>query len=1070
MAPRTLPKKVLVIGSGPIVIGQAAEFDYAGTQACQSLREEGIEVVLVNSNPATIMTDPGIADRVYLEPLLPEYIERVIAQERPEGLLPTLGGQVGLNLAVQLAEMGILERYGVRLLGTPLAAIREAEDREAFRSLMLRLGEPIPQSRTVSTLEEGREFSRLVGFPLIVRPAYTLGGTGGGIALEAAQLEDVLLRGLSLSPIHQCLVEESIAGWKEVEYEVMRDCRDQAITVCNMENIDPVGVHTGDSIVVAPSLTLTDGDYQVLRSAALRIIRALGVEGGCNVQFGLHPETGEYRVIEVNPRVSRSSALASKATGYPIAKLAAKLALGFTLDELRNPVTGRTTALFEPALDYVVVKIPRWPFDKFAHADRRLGTQMQATGEVMAIGRTLRAALLKASRSLEVGANHLRLPALADAPTEELLSLAKEPDDRRLFALAEALRRGVSVETLREATEIDRHFLREIQRIVQLEEELRGAPRDLELLRRAKRDGFSDRTIAEIWRCGEDEVRRMRQEAGIVPTYKMVDTCAAEFDAQTPYYYGTYELEDEAPVPQGESSVLVLGSGPIRIGQGIEFDCSAVHALGALRTAGRRAIMLNSNPETVSTDWTQSDRLYFEPLSFEDVREVAERENVEGVLVQFGGQTAINLAAHLAQAGIPILGTDVAGIDAAEDRRLFDAVLEEIGLKRPRGRAVLHADEALQAAEAIGYPVLVRPSFVLGGRAMEIVYGAEDLRDYLERAVRAMPGRPILVDQYLPGLELEVDAVADGEDVLVGGIMEHIERAGVHSGDSIAVYPAQSIDAALEAQVIDATVRLARALGTKGLLNVQFVAYEGELYVIEANPRASRTLPYLMKVANVPLAAIATKVALGESLRAQGITPGIWPKPGHVGVKCPVFSWAKLRRVDATLGPEMKSTGEVLGIDASFSSALLKAFEGAGYRVAHGGRVLLTISDRDKDEVLPLARALFEAGARILATAGTAVSLREAGVEVEEVPKIGEGHPDLLDRLRAGDIDLVVNTFTQGRSPLRDGFQIRRTAVEHGVPCVTSLDTARAVLRVMAAPRTVEVRALQDYFPQEAAR
>ncbi len=1070
MPPRELPKKVLVIGSGPIVIGQAAEFDYAGTQACQSLREEGIEVVLVNSNPATIMTDPGIADRVYLEPLLPEYIEKVIARERPVGLLPTLGGQVGLNLAVQLAEQGILERYGVRLLGTPLGAIREAEDREAFRNLMMRLGEPIPESRTVSTLEEGLAFAAQVGFPLIVRPAYTLGGTGGGIARDKGQLEEVLLRGLSLSPIRQCLVEQSIAGWKEVEYEVMRDCKDQAITVCNMENIDPVGVHTGDSIVVAPSLTLTDRDYQMLRSASLRIIRALGVEGGCNVQFGLHPQTGEYRVIEVNPRVSRSSALASKATGYPIAKIAAKLALGFTLDELRNPVTGRTTALFEPALDYVVVKIPRWPFDKFAHADRSLGTQMQATGEVMAIGRTLRAAILKAVRSLEVGAQHLHVPALAGATSQELALLARQPDDRRLFALAEALRRGVSIEDLHGMTQIDLHFLREIQRIVALEEELKAAPGDIALLRRAKRDGFSDRTIAELWRRTEDEVRRARQEAGIVPTYKMVDTCAAEFDAQTPYYYGSYEFEDEAPVPAGARSVLVLGAGPIRIGQGIEFDCSAVHALQALRAAGRRAIMLNSNPETVSTDWTQSDRLYFEPLTFEDVREVAEREEVEGVLVQFGGQTAINLAEHLAASGIPILGTSVEGIAAAEDRRLFDAVLEQVDLRRPRGRTVMRPEEALRAAEEIGYPVLVRPSFVLGGRAMEIVHAPEDLEDYLQRAVSAMPGRPILVDQYLPGLELEVDAVADGEDVLVGGIMEHIERAGVHSGDSIAVYPAQSIDQDLEDQVVEATVRLARALGTKGLLNVQFVAYEGQLYVIEANPRASRTLPYLMKVANVPLAAIATNVAIGRSLRAQGIAPGLWPKPSHVGVKCPVFSWAKLRQVDATLGPEMKSTGEVLGIDESFSAALLKAFEGAGFRVAQGGRILLTIADRDKDEVIPLARELYGQGATILGTAGTAAALREAGVAVEEVAKIGEASPDLLDRLRAGDISLVVNTFTQGRDPVRDGFQIRRTAVEHGIPCVTSLDTAQAMLRVMAAPRRMEVRALQDYFPQEAPK
>jgi len=1062
-----LPRKVLVIGSGPIVIGQAAEFDYAGTQACQSLREEGVEVVLVNSNPATIMTDPGVADRVYLEPLLPEYLERIIARERPDGLLPTLGGQVGLNLAVQLEESGVLGRHGVRLLGTGVAAIRGAEDREAFRALMLRLGEPIPKSRTVGSIDDGMAFAREVGYPVIVRPAYTLGGTGGGIAPDEAELEAVLTRGLALSPIRQCLVEESIQGWKEVEYEVMRDRLDQAITVCNMENIDPVGVHTGDSIVVAPSLTLTDRDYQMLRSASLRIIRALGVEGGCNVQFGLHPVTGEYRVIEVNPRVSRSSALASKATGYPIAKLAAKLALGLTLDELRNPVTGRTSALFEPALDYVVVKIPRWPFDKFAQADRRLGTQMQATGEVMAIGRTLRAALLKAVRSLEIGTYHLRLRELDGRSDEDLLELVRTPDDRRVFAVTELLRRGHGIDEIWRESQIDRHFLREIARIVALEGELAAHKGDADVLRRAKRDGFSDRTIAELWAKEPGEVRRLRLGHGIVPTYKMVDTCAAEFDAETPYYYSSYEMEDEAPVGEGERSVLVLGSGPIRIGQGIEFDCSAVHALGALRAAGRRSIMINSNPETVSTDWTQSDRLYFEPLGFEDVQEIAERERVEGVLVQFGGQTAINLASRLQAEGIPILGTQAAGIDAAEDRKLFDALLQRLGLRRPLGQTVLEAGEALQVADAIGYPVLVRPSFVLGGRAMEICYGPEDLEEYLVRAAGAMPGRPILVDQYLPGLELEVDAVADGEEVLVGGIMQHIERAGVHSGDSIAVYPAPGIDERLEAEICEATRLLALGLETRGLLNVQFVAYEGRLYVIEANPRASRTLPYLMKVAGVPLAAIATEVALGRSLRQQGIAAGLWPKSPHVGIKCPVFSWAKLRRVDATLGPEMKSTGEVLGIDPEFSQALIKAFAAAGYRVPERPRVLLTIADRDKEEVLPLAAELYRAGARLSATHGTAAALRAAGVEVEEVPKIGEGAPDIIERIRQGDIDLVVNTFTQGRSPQRDGFQIRRTAVEHGVPCVTSLDTARAMLGVMAKPRSMEVRALQDYFAPE---
>lgn len=1063
-------RRVLVIGSGPIVIGQAAEFDYAGTQACQSLREEGCEVILVNSNPATIMTDPYVADRVYLEPLDVEYLERVIERERPDGLLPTLGGQVGLNLAVRLAERGVLERYGVEVLGTPLRAIREAEDREAFRSLMLRLGEPIPRSRTVESVAEGMDFALEAGFPVIVRPAYTLGGTGGGIAKGEQELREVLSRGLALSPIGQCLVEESIAGWKEVEYEVMRDRRDQAITVCNMENIDPVGVHTGDSVVVAPSLTLTDREYQMLRSAALRIIRALGVEGGCNVQFGLNSETGEYRVIEVNPRVSRSSALASKATGYPIAKLAAKLALGRTLDELRNPVTGRTSALFEPALDYVVLKIPRWPFDKFAQADRRLGTQMQATGEVMAIGRTFRSALLKAARSLEIGASHLLLQEVEDLPDEQLRQLLASPDDRMIFALAAALRRGFTVEEVNALTRVDPHFLREITAITVMEEDLRKLPGDTQALLRAKRDGFADQTVAALWGTTELAVRDQRMREGIVATYKMVDTCAAEFDAETPYYYSSYESEDEAPVPEGVRSVLVIGSGPIRIGQGIEFDCSAVHALIAVRAAGWRAIMVNSNPETVSTDWTQSDRLYFEPLTFEDVYEIARRERVKGVMVQFGGQTAINLAARLEAAGIPILGTEVAMIDAAEDRRQFDAVLGALGIARPTGRTVLSADEALAAADEIGYPVLVRPSFVLGGRAMEIVYQEDQLLGYVERAVRAMPGRPILVDEYLPGLELEVDAVCDGQDVLIGGIMEHIERAGVHSGDSIAVYPAQSISAELEREIVEMSTGLALALGTKGLLNIQFVAHEGRLMVIEANPRASRTLPYLMKVAGVPLARLATEIMLGRTLGEMGVQPGLWPKPDHVGIKCPVFSWAKLRQVDATLGPEMKSTGEVLGIDQTFSSALLKAFLGAGYRVPRGGAVLLTIADRDKDEVIPLARELYRHGARILATAGTADSLRQAGVDAEEVPKIGEGSPDLLDRIRQGGIDLVVNTFTAGKNPLRDGFQIRRTAVEHGVPCVTSLDTARAIMRVMAEPPEVRVQALQDYFPQEAAR
>jgi carbamoyl-phosphate synthase large subunit len=1055
-------RRVLVLGSGPIVIGQAAEFDYAGTQACRALAEEGVEVVLVNSNPATIMTDPSMADRVYLEPLTPEVVAEIIRRERPDGLLPTLAGQVGLNLARALARSGVLAETGVRLLGTPLEAIERAEDRELFRSLMLELGEPIPASQVVTSVSEGLRFAAEVGYPLIVRPAYTLGGTGGGFARDGEELEAVLSRGLAQSPIGQCLVEASIAGYQELEYEVMRDAADNAITVCNMENIDPVGVHTGDSIVVAPSLTLTDDQYHRLREASLRIIRALGVNGGCNIQFGLDPEHDRYMVIEVNPRVSRSSALASKATGYPIAKIAAKLALGYTLPELPNPVTGETSACFEPALDYVVVKIPRWPFDKFPRADRRLGTQMKATGEVMAIGRTFRQALQKAARALEVGADGLSLPQVEALPDAELDALTRVPDDRRLFALAAALRRGTSVADLAAQTRIAPYFLEEMARVVRLEMELPafGAV-DAPTLRRLKAEGFSDRRLARLWQVTEEEVRERRWRLGIRPVYKMVDTCAGEFAAKTPYFYGTYEEENEAETLPGEK-ILIIGSGPIRIGQGIEFDCSSVHALRELRSRGTKVVMVNCNPETVSTDFTESDRLYFEPLTLEDVLEVARREEVDGILVQFGGQTAINLAAGLAAAGERVLGTSVTDIERAEDRELFDRALAELGLPRPRGLTALNREEARRAAEQVGYPVLVRPSFVLGGRAMEVVRSEEELEEYLADAVEAVPGRPILIDQYVEGLEVETDAVADGRETLVVGVMEHVERAGVHSGDSIAAYPAPSLTPEVKARIVAMTEEIAARLAVRGLINIQFVVMAGEVYVLEANPRASRTVPFLEKVTGLPVAGMAAAVMAGATLRELGFEGGLFPEPDHYGVKAPVFSWAKLARVDAYLSPEMKSTGEVLGLDRTYEAALLKAFWAAGYRPQRGSGILLTVADRDKREVLPLAAALAARGYHLFATAGTAEHLRRQGIAVEEVRKIGEARPNILDLIEERRVDLVVNTLTRGRDVQSDGFRIRREAVEHAIPCLTSLDTARALLRALGGTDEPKPVCLQD--------
>ncbi|MDI3257288.1 MAG: carbamoyl-phosphate synthase large subunit [Kyrpidia sp.] len=1051
MPKRTDIRKILVIGSGPIVIGQAAEFDYAGTQACQALREEGYEVVLVNSNPATIMTDPHMADRVYIEPLTPETVAAVARRERPDGLLATLGGQTGLNLAVELAREGVLDELGIELLGTPLASIEKAEDREQFRALMADIGEPVPESAIVTRVEEALAFAGRIGYPVIVRPAYTLGGTGGGLAGGPDELAEVAMLGLEASPIRQILVERSVAGFKEIEYEVMRDGRDTCIVVCNMENVDPVGIHTGDSMVVAPSQTLSERDYQRLRNASLRIIRALGIQGGCNVQFALDPAGDRYYVIEVNPRVSRSSALASKATGYPIARVAARIAAGYDLDEIVNPVTGRTFACFEPALDYVVTKIPRWPFDKFGTANRRLGTQMKSTGEVMAIGRTFESSLLKAVRSLEIGVDGLDLPGTEELSDDELRCRLRAADDERLFVIAEALRRGWSDDQVHRETGIDRFFLAKIRNIVGMEAELaEGLTEDR--LRRAKTMGLPDAAVARYAGVPGRDIEGWREDLGLFPSYKIVDTCAAEFEVVTPYYYSAWEAEDEAPAAGGRT-VLVLGSGPIRIGQGIEFDYGSVHAVWALQKAGYQAVIVNNNPETVSTDFNTANRLYFEPLHIEDVMHVIRREKPAGVLVQFGGQTAINLASALSERGVPILGADPEQIDRAEDREKFDALLADLGLSRPEGRTAWSMSQAREAAEALGYPLLVRPSYVLGGRAMQIVDQPDELVGYLRDAFRAAPDRPVWIDRYIQGTEVEVDAVCDGEDVLIPGIMEHVERAGVHSGDSIAVYPARSLSPAMRARIVEATRRMARALAVRGLINIQFVMRGEELYVLEVNPRSSRTVPFLSKVTGVPMVEAAVRAILGESLRSQGYRPGLVPDRPEVAVKVPVFSFAKLRRVDVTLGPEMKSTGEVMGRDTTFARALYKGLAGAGVRVPAGGRVVATIADKDKEEAWPILRRLAEMGFTLIATAGTAAFLRKRGVAVTPVNKVEEGSPSILDMIRDGGADLVINTMTRGREPRRDGFRIRREAVERGIPCLTSLDTARALVEVLESLR-----------------
>ncbi len=1066
-------KKVMVIGSGPIIIGQAAEFDYAGTQACRSLREEGLEVVLINSNPATIMTDTNMADRVYIEPLTPDFLTRVIRQEKPDGLLPTLGGQVGLNLALQLAESGVLEEEGVELLGTPLEAIKRAEDRESFKDMMQSIGEPIPESVIVSTLEEAVAFALEIGLPLIVRPAYTLGGTGGGIAYTMEELRTTTIKGLKYSIIGQVLIEQCVVGWKEIEYEVMRDSANNCITVCNMENIDPMGIHTDDSIVVAPSQTLSDREYQMLRTASLKIIRALGIEGGCNVQFALDPDSYQYYVIEVNPRVSRSSALASKATGYPIAKVAAKIAVGLKLDEVKNAVTGKTYACFEPSLDYIVLKYPRWPFDKFAHGDRALGTQMKATGEVMAINRTFEGALLKAVRSLEIGLDYLALPGVEELNQNELENRLARADDERLFLVAEALRREITCEQVNEITKIDLFFLEKIRHIVLFEDELRKAVRNgglnQDLMRRAKKIGFSDSHLASLAGLSEKEIRSMRKEYGIYPTFKMVDTCAAEFEAETPYYYSTYDQEDEAEATS-RRKVMVLGSGPIRIGQGIEFDYCSVHSVWALREEGFEAIIVNNNPETVSTDFDTADRLYFEPLVIENVLNILDREKPEGVIVQFGGQTAINLAKPLEQAGIKILGTSVEDIDRAEDRERFDRLLIELGIPKPPGRTAFSVAEAAVIASEIGFPVLVRPSYVLGGRAMEIVYNNDELMGYMATAVKVTPEHPVLVDKYLIGKELEVDAISDGSDILIPGIMEHIERAGVHSGDSTAVYPPQSLSQETKDLIVDYTTRLARALNVKGVINIQYVLHKDQVYVLEVNPRSSRTVPYLSKITGIPMINIATRIIMGKTLKEMGYKSGLYPESNFVGVKAPVFSFAKLLQVDITLGPEMKSTGEVMGVDKDFKVALYKALVAAGNMFTKKGTVLATIADRDKQEAIPIIKKLTELGYKLCATSGTAAALKEAGLEVEVVKKVQEGSPHIIDLIRANKINLVINTLTKGKAPERDGFQIRRAAVEYSVPCLTSLDTTRAILDVLSESREEDnhrLVPLQEYLEQQ---
>lgn len=1042
-------KKILVIGSGPIIIGQAAEFDYAGTQACLALREEGYEVILINSNPATIMTDKEIADKVYIEPITLEFVAKILRKERPDAILPTLGGQTGLNMAMTLSESGILDELDIELLGTKLSAIDQAEDRDLFKQLMEELGEPIPESAIVTTVEEALEFAKEIGYPLIVRPAFTLGGTGGGMCDDEETLIEITKNGLHLSPATQCLIEKSIAGFKEIEYEVMRDSNDNAIVVCHMENFDPVGIHTGDSIVFAPCQTLSDVEIQLLRDASLKIIKALKIEGGCNVQLALDPHSYKYYVIEVNPRVSRSSALASKATGIPIAKLAAKIAVGLTLDEVKNPVTETTYAMFEPALDYVVTKIPRWAFDKFEKGNRKLSTQMKATGEVMSLGRTIEESLLKAVRSLEIGAYHIELEELTPLSDDEITYGMIHAQDDRLFYVSEAIRRGFTIYEVADFTKIDVFFLDKLLHIIEVENQIKENKQEIEILKEAKQLGFSDVYIADKWEMSVKEVYDLRKELNIFPVYKMVDTCAAEFASKTPYFYGTYEIENES-IKSEKESIIVLGSGPIRIGQGVEFDYATVHSVRAIQDAGYEAIIMNSNPETVSTDFSISDKLYFEPLTLEDVMHVIELEQPKGVIVQFGGQTAINLAEGLTEHGVQIIGTTIEDLDRAENRDKFEQALKELGIPQPEGATATNTEDAIVIAERIKYPVLVRPSYVLGGRAMEIVWSTNDLKRYMKEAVKASPEHPVLIDRYLVGTECEVDAICDGDNVLLPGIMEHIERAGVHSGDSMAVYPPQNLSEEVIQKIVDYTKKLALGLNCKGMMNVQFIAQESEVYVIEVNPRASRTVPFLSKVTGIPMAQVATKCILGQKLTKLGYENGLYKTSELVHVKAPVFSFAKLQEVDTQLGPEMKSTGEVMGTDKTLEKALYKAFEASGMHLPNYGSVLFTIADESKEEALQLAMRFSEIGYGLVATEGTGEFFRSHGLEVKIVSKLNQNNQvNVLDMIRLGQTQLVINTTGNESQPKSDGFKIRRVSVENGVPLMTSLDTADAILKVL---------------------
>ena len=1047
MPKRTDIKKVMVIGSGPIVIGQAAEFDYAGTQACLALKEEGYEVVLVNSNPATIQTDVQIADKVYMEPLTLEYVAKIVRYERPDAIVPGLGGQTGLNLAVQLAKKGVLQECQVEILGTSFQSIEQAEDRELFKELCQSLGEPVLPSLIANNIDEAVEAAKRIGYPVVLRPAFTLGGTGGGFADDETQLREMMRNALSLSPVHQVLIEKSIKGYKEIEYEVIRDHNDTAIAICNMENIDPVGVHTGDSIVVAPSQTLTNKEYQLLRDSALRLIRALKIEGGCNVQFALDPLSFNYYLIEVNPRVSRSSALASKASGYPIARVSAKIAVGLTLDEIR---IANTPASFEPALDYVVTKIARFPFDKFSDASNQLGTQMKATGEVMSVGRTMEESLLKAVRSLETGVCHIYHKKFDDWTVDRMLSYIKEGTDDRLYAIAELIRRGVELALIYNSTKIDMFFLEKFKNIVEFEKVVAANPRDIETLRDAKRMGFSDKFIGQLWGMSQKEMFLLRREHNIFPVYKMIDTCASEFSSYVPYFYSTYEQENESIVSEREK-IVVLGSGPIRIGQGVEFDYSTVHAIWSIRAAGYEAIIINNNPETVSTDYTTSDKLYFEPLTVEDVMNVITLEKPKGIVVSLGGQTAINLAEPLHELGVPIIGTGVEAIRNAEDRGCFEKIMEELGIPQPEAEAVTDIEAGVRAAERIGYPVLVRPSYVLGGRAMQIVSNEERLRHYLQTAVEVNEDSPVLVDRYIMGRELEVDGVFDGEDILLPGIMEHVEKTGIHSGDSISVYPTFSVSQKAKDKIIDYTVRLGRRIGIVGLYNIQFILDgEEDVYVIEVNPRSSRTVPFLSKATGVPMADIATRVILGHSLREQGITEVYGRERSRWFVKAPAFSFAKIRGMESYLSPEMKSTGEAIGYDNKLTRALYKALQSSGMTVANYGTIFLTIADKDKQDALPLVRRFYDLGFNIEATKGTAEFLRQHGIRTRTRRKLSEGSTEIIDSLRQGHVSYVINTIDINQHNTRlDGYEIRRTAVENNVTIFTALETVKVLLDVL---------------------